>query len=200
MTMQPPSHVAAERLAALAGDDPDLLGDVAARLHIAACERCAVVVHELRLMRTALSELPDLTPPRPLRLLPAAAVPVRGGIGGALRRAFAPALVAGAALVLVGAIGVTDLPGRFLGGTASSAAAPVTGDRLAAPSAAAIPAPADGAFLGSPTPELRGMVGVNPSEPSTPGAAEPWFAVLLIGVAIMLSAAAARWLVQPRAG
>ena len=117
-----PVHPDDERLAALAGDDPQATGDAGLAEHIAGCERCAGLVDELRFLRASLAELPDLRPTRSIQLLPPvpAAPSSDGGAVGWLRRLAAPTMVAGAGLALVGAVG---LGGTVLGGMASSAGA-----------------------------------------------------------------------------
>ena len=97
MTMQHRIHPDDERLAALAGGDPEVASDAALRAHVDSCDRCTDVVRELGSLRTALAELPDLVPSRPLQLLPPvaepraafprrlAATPGRPGDGGRLR-------------------------------------------------------------------------------------------------------------------
>lgn len=112
--MQITNHPDDERLAALAVADPEATGDVSLSEHVAACQQCATVVSELRGLRAALAELPDpeLVPPRPFRLLPPVAEPrpsFADRVGGVVRRAFAPALTAGAALALVGVVGTTGV-------------------------------------------------------------------------------------------
>jgi hypothetical protein len=140
MTMQHESHPHDERLAELAGADPQATDDRALRDHVTACDRCRAVVDDLALLRSALAELPDLRPSRPLQLLPPVAAPAapRAGLLGRLRRLSAPALAAGAALILVGAVGSTGVVenlgsaagalysnvGADLEGAAASAAAP----------------------------------------------------------------------------
>ena len=108
MTMQNASHPDDERLAAYAGGDPDALTDPSLSAHVAACDRCGPMVDELAGLRTALAELPDLAPSRPLRLIPpvpAASAPRPTPLGW-LRRLAGPARATGAGLVLIGAIGV----------------------------------------------------------------------------------------------
>lgn len=112
MTMQPKNHPDDERLAALAGADPEATGDSALSAHLATCDRCSEIVVDLRGLRAALAELPDLVPSRRLRLLPPVEDPTPAAadrLGGWVRRVFAPAMTAGAALALVGLIG-TGLP------------------------------------------------------------------------------------------
>lgn len=106
------NHPDDERLSALASGDPDATGDASLTGHVPTCDRCTDLVNELGALRAVLADLPDLQPPRPLRLLPAAdAVPDRGDrLGGWARRFFAPVLTAGAALAMVGLVG-TAAPG-----------------------------------------------------------------------------------------
>jgi hypothetical protein len=111
MTMQHESHPHDERLAALAGADREAIDDRALRDHVASCDRCGAVVDDLALLRSSLAELPDLQPSRPLQLLPPVAAPAapRRGVLGTMRRLSAPALAAGAGLILVGVIGTTGV-------------------------------------------------------------------------------------------
>lgn len=112
MSMSTPAHPDPERLAALAGADPDALADRALGAHVATCESCAPQVRDLTALRAALAELPDLAPSRPLRLLPPVAEPVTSsGWHTAFRRAFAPLAVAGMVLLLVGSVGATGVLG-----------------------------------------------------------------------------------------
>src|SRR6266508_2515415 len=115
MTMQHDTHPHDERLAALAGTDAEATEDRALRDHVASCDRCRAVVDDLRLLRSALAELPDLRPSRPLQLLPPASAPAapRGSALGFLRRLTAPAMAAGAALILVGVVGSTGILSAF---------------------------------------------------------------------------------------
>ena len=105
--MQNPPHPDDERLAAYAGGDADALADSSLAAHLAACDRCGPIVDELSLLRGALAELPDIAPSRPLRLIPPVPEPTMPATGsrGWLRRVTAPAMAAGAGLVLVGAVG-----------------------------------------------------------------------------------------------
>jgi hypothetical protein len=106
------AHPDPERLAALAGADPDALSDRELSAHVAECAVCDGQLRELRVLRAALAELPDLVPSRPLRLLPP--VPESTQSAGwriGLRRAFAPLAVAGMVLLLVGGVGATGALG-----------------------------------------------------------------------------------------
>ncbi|MFN2483309.1 MAG: anti-sigma factor [Candidatus Limnocylindria bacterium] len=124
------NHPDDERLAALAGSDRDAERDRSLRTHVAACDRCRDVVGELSALRSALAQLPDVAPPPGFRAWSPAAVPTRDGTGmrlrEMLRRAFAPAMLAGAGLAIVGAVGISgvlDYEGRAAGGAALQAPA-----------------------------------------------------------------------------
>lgn len=132
--MQHPIHPDDERLAALAGDDPQVASDAALRAHVDSCDRCGPLVRELVALRAAMSDLPDLVPSRPLQLLPPVTGPQPAARGGWLRRLAAPAMAAGFVLVIVGAIGSS---GFSLMGMASSAGASAQAPEAAAPSAMA---------------------------------------------------------------
>ena len=104
-----PNHPDDERLSALASRDTDAIADAGLTTHVASCIRCTELVDELGALRLALADLPDLQPSRPLQLVP----PVEADhavdrLGGWARRFFAPVLVSGAALVLVGVIGTAS--------------------------------------------------------------------------------------------
>ncbi|HEX9738066.1 MAG TPA: hypothetical protein VGA91_02445 [Candidatus Limnocylindria bacterium] len=112
MSMTTRAHPDPERLAALAGADPDVLSDRELIDHLADCATCDGQVRDLRVLRTALAELPDLVPSRPLRLLPPVPEPqAAAGWRIAFRRAFAPLAVAGMVLLLVGGVGATGALG-----------------------------------------------------------------------------------------
>jgi hypothetical protein len=121
MTMQHPTHPDDERLAALAGGDPEVTSDAAVRAHVDSCDRCTDLVRDLASLRTALGELPDLVPTRPLQLLPPVPEPQAAARGGWLRRLAGPAMAAGFVLVVVGAVGSSGLS---LNMGASAGAAP----------------------------------------------------------------------------
>jgi len=55
MTMEHETHPHDERLAALAGADPEATDDRSLRDHVAGCDRCRAVVDDLALLRSALS-------------------------------------------------------------------------------------------------------------------------------------------------
>jgi hypothetical protein len=107
MTMPNASHPDDERLAAYADADRDTVSDRSLREHLAGCARCSDLVADLTGLRSALAELPDIAPSRPLRLLPPAPVvtPSRGELAW-LRRLVAPTVAVGIGLVLVGGVGL----------------------------------------------------------------------------------------------
>jgi hypothetical protein len=229
MTMQHHDHPHDERLAALAGGDPDATADSALRAHVDACARCADAVQDLSALRAALAELPDLVPSRPLQLLrPVAPAPERSGAMGWLRRLAAPAMAAGAGLAIVGAVG---LSAAGLGGAGSQGAAdfaapgePALEDGMA--DDAATPSPRLGLFPAggaSPTAhrEAAGSSGrssrsADPQRQPTSTADEsgqeaaapalqlqgpvPWLGVLVAGAALFLVGLYLRFAIQPRAG
>jgi hypothetical protein len=126
MTMQHQIHPDDERLAALAGGDPELESDAALLAHVSSCDACRATVDELSMLRSALAELPDLVPSRRLQLVPPVAEPRAARAGGWLRRLSAPIMAAGLGLVLVGAVGTSGLL-NF---------APASADRLSGAAAA----------------------------------------------------------------
>lgn len=120
------NHPDDERLSALASGDDEATADGALLAHVTDCARCTDLVADLGRLRIALAELPDLRPARPLQLLPpAAAAPAARGSGGWIRRLFAPAMTAGAALALVGLVGT--LGPTFSSGLTADSGAPAGG-------------------------------------------------------------------------
>ena len=113
-------HPDDERLAALAGAEPEAAGDARLAAHVNACHRCGQLVDELREMRAALAELPDIDPPRRPQLLPPVSVaPTPTGWLAMLRRLTAPAMAAAVVLIAVGAFGSAA---PFLSGASAGAA------------------------------------------------------------------------------
>ena len=130
-------HPDDERLSALASRDADATADAALASHVESCARCTDLVAELGALRMSLAELPDLRPHRPLQLVPpVAAQSSADGAAGWIRRFFAPALAAGAALAMVGLVG-TAAPA--LDGMASGGISQDVGTSLAAPGASFVP-------------------------------------------------------------
>ncbi len=108
MTMNSAAHPDPERLSALAGADTDALADRDLTDHVAGCTVCEREVRDLTMLRSALAQLPDVAPSRPLQYVPPVAAPApQAGWRVAFRRAFAPMAVAGMVLLLVGGIGAT---------------------------------------------------------------------------------------------
>lgn len=202
-------HPDDERLAAFADGDPDAAADGEFESHVAACERCSGLIEDLRLLRSALSELPDLAPTRPLRLVP----PIEDSPPsvGWVRRLFGPALAAGAGLAIVGLVGTTA---PVLEGMASQAGPEATeaaadhraaeDGEVAAPAAAS--APADGAEGYTDSTAHAEAAGEGDSTVSDEAAELPtaersiWPMLLFTGIALMLAAALLRWILVPRAG
>jgi len=227
MTMQNSTHPDDELLAAYAGGDSDALADPSLVAHLSVCDRCRPLVDELSLLRGALAELPDLAPSRPLRLIPP--VPAPAARGSWLRRLTAPAMAAGAGLILVGAIGIgaSGDVGRLLGQAASGAFQNV-GDNLQAAGASDREAtPSDRAFgqapgsAGTPMATLDGSKGTDSAGASQPpsvrssgeasptvaphlangsSAEQPWLTLLIAGAGLFGVSTALRFSLSPRAG
>jgi hypothetical protein len=123
MTMQHLNHPEDERLAALAASEPDALTDSSLVAHVSGCARCAPMVQDLRTLHSALAELPDIRPSRPLRFLPA--VPELASHGsrwlGGLRAITAPAMAIAVLLIVVGTFGVAFSNGIGFMGSAGAA-------------------------------------------------------------------------------
>lgn len=216
-----PNHPDDERLSALASRDDDATTDTALTSHVSSCARCKELVNEIRVLRASLSELPDLKPTRPLRLLPPAAEPeAAGGPVAWVRRLFAPVLTAGATLALVGVVG-TAAPALSGGAQGAAGTAEQEGDMAleaaasqgagAGAAAAEESAAAEGATVNDGTGRVSSAApaaaasadeGVRTfsGEPALPAERSPWPMVLFTGVAIMIGAALLRWIVVPRAG
>jgi len=111
MTMSSPAHPDPERLSALAEADAEALGDRGLTDHVAGCASCAAQVRDLTILRSALAELPDRMPPRRLQYVPPVPQPASRGWRVAVGRAFAPVVVAGMVLLLVGGVGATGVLG-----------------------------------------------------------------------------------------
>ena len=218
------AHPDDERLSALASGDDDAITDAALSSHVTTCDRCTALVDELGTLRASLAELPDLEPSRPLRLLPPAAEPApEAGIGTWVRRLFAPALTAGAALAMVGLIGTAspELQGMASGGGDSAEITGAGGDYSAESEfdAAGSEAPAgapDEAAASAGIQEFGESDGRTAAEEASaaplvaeddasratelPAERSPWPMVLFTGVALMIGAALLRWILVPRAG
>ena len=217
-----PNHPDEARLSALASRDDDATVDEELTSHVSSCSRCTEVVNDLGALRASLADLPDVAPHRPLQLLPPVAdAPAAGWV----RRLFAPALTAGAAIAMVGLVGTAS---PLLQGAASGQApfvATDAGEEAAAESlehhlrssAAAAPAAAGGETdstgedpEASPG-ELAGRADESASpedgasretfgSDALPAERSPWPMVLFAGIALMVAAALLRWILVPRAG
>jgi hypothetical protein len=161
------NHPDDELLAAFAGADAEATGDPVVSRHLASCDRCAATVAELRSLAMALGELPDLAPHRPLRFLPPVGEPrpsFADRLGGVVRGIFAPALTAGAALALIGAVGTfgpSMLPSAQSDGAAFQEDAAMNADESAAAAAGAEP--------GSEATEERSQPAPSASDPDGDG-------------------------------
>ena len=232
MTMYSDSHPDDLRLSAYAAGDAESTSDRALATHLAACLRCTAIVSDLNLLRGALADLPDVAPSRPLRLIPPVAAPSarRDGPLDWVRRLAAPAMAAGAGLVLIGAVGASGLVGgisRDLGFAAAAASAGDTNEAGAPHSSPAQPAPGVGGANPSyvPARSLSGEVYTTRSEtprslgsasPSPASSAEaakdgsfgaldrsteqPWLTLLIAGVALFAVSAVLRFSITPGAG
>jgi hypothetical protein len=224
-----PNHPDDERLSALASHDTDATDDATLTAHVTSCDRCTELVNELGLLRAALGDLPDLAPSRPLQLLPPVGVsePAGDRLGGWVRRFFAPVVASGAALALVGVIG-TAAP-TLQGFAPSAGSAPGALEEIAAPGAsAAEPAGGAGGDIFAESSDdaqrdqeaqasdgssiLRATDELAAAEPSPASVADeelgrtalepersPWPMVLFAGIAVMIGALLARWILAPRA-
>jgi hypothetical protein len=230
MTMQHQIHPHDERLAALAGRDPEVESDAELRAHVSSCDACRAAVDELSVLRSALSELPDLVPSRRLQLLPPVAEPRAAGGRGWLRRLSAPIMAAGLGLLLVGAVGTSGmltfnaasgaggafapaqfsdghdaqeraggalpsasqrsaLPGYLSQRSPSSQPSVTVGDN-GAPGTAAPPTSGNSSSKATATP---GDSRVAPLAPATTQPSAPWLALLLAGVALVVTGGAMRF-------
>ena len=201
MMHDPTGHPDDERLSALAAGDGDATDDRALRGHVGGCARCSEMVDDLSSLRLALAQLPDIAPPRPLRLLPG--VPDRAaatGLGGFARRLFAPALAAGLLLIAAGGIGTYAERGIPLltSAGAGGASYEALGEGQPAPAAA----PSDGARSADNAAGGRRVPSGARQTASEPvNAGVPWLlAILAAGVVLVLAALLARFVIQPRAG
>jgi hypothetical protein len=214
-------HPDDERLSALASRDDDAVADAALASHVDSCARCTELVEELGALRMSLAELPDLRPHRALQLLPTVAdAEVADGAAGWVRRLFAPALAAGAALAVVGLVGTAApaLDGMAAGGSIFSnvgtnldGAAPGAeadgasreNEEPAASEAGLAPAEGGGDGEGSVTAQESqsdDFEQVETFDRDLPAERSPWPMVLFTGVALMIGVALLRWILVPRAG
>lgn len=228
MTMQNASHPNDERLAALAGGDRDALGDRELAEHVAACDRCRPIVDDLTMLRGVLAALPDLAPSRPLRLIPPVPAAAPRGVGPLewLRRLAAPAMAAGAGLVLIGAVGASGIGDQLIkeagrmnlsaAGASDNAGAPGADEStspVVAPGSATEGVTDGGAYssrsnppatrapgdMASPAPDASEREGE--LVPVTSSSDEqPWLTLLIAGVALFATSTVLRFSLAPRAG
>jgi hypothetical protein len=223
MTMQNPPHPDDELLAAYAGDEPEARADPSLASHVSTCDRCGPLVAELSLLRTALAQLPDVAPSRALRLIPPVPAPAAPATRGSwLRRLTAPAMAAGAALVLVGAVGI-GLSGPASGLFSQAASAPkeaAATDQAKVPVAAGSPPtlvpgdmssggtedrstrePGPAASAQAPAPKPTGAEAGRTGDLGKRSATEqPWLTLLIAGAGLLGISVALRFSLSPRAG
>lgn len=217
MTMQYSTHPTDDRLAEYAGADRDALADRELATHIGTCDRCAPIVDELSTLRLALAALPDIAPSRPLRLIPPLLEPAprRTGALDWLRRLAAPAMAAGAGLVLVGAVGASGLVGGLASKASDTTSMQESSNGAGAPQAGGdhSPVPAlstDGEFTGrTDTPRDNGSTGSVAPTP-TPSVElhvadrssgeQPWLTLVIAGFSLFGISAVLRYSLSPRAG
>jgi hypothetical protein len=205
-------HPDDERLSALASRDDDATADVGLASHVESCARCTDLVTEFGALRMSLAELPDLRPPRPLWLVPPATdESVTDGAAGWIRRFFAPALTAGAALALVGVVGTAapvtqeifqNVGSNLDGGAAPGAEADGAGRDNEVPQAsdAALGAAEGEGGVMSEESQTDDFERIETFDRDLPAERSPWPMVLFTGVALMIGAALLRWILVPRAG
>lgn len=208
--MQFTSHPDDELLAAYAGSDADAIADEALREHVTSCDRCRPMVDELAALRTALGDLPDLKPPRPLRLIPPVAELPAGRTRPLawLRRLAAPAMAAGAGLVLVGAVGASGLVTLPFASSASLTSkeggaagepVPAAATDNADYSRSASPRVDNSGAAPSPTPQ--GVFGaLSPRSVAERVTEQPWLTLLVAGLILVAVSLILRYSLNPRAG
>ena len=155
---------------------------------------------EMRALRSALAELPDLAPSRPLRFLPPVAEPAPRRSSAGWRSAFIPLVTAGAILLVVGSLGTLNGMGGLAG-----AAPELATDRNT--DSASYGAEAPGVKASQvPTSAGGGQLDNGGNPPPVPNAEAPfsaslaWALVALLGVALIVGAVVLRFVVEPRAG
>jgi hypothetical protein len=214
MTMNPPEqHPKDERLAAFAGADQTVMTEAALRDHVEACPRCASTVSELRALRSVLGELPDLVPSRPLRLVPPVEARPASRAGGWMRRLFAPTLLAGLALTVIGGVGSVAPLLPFGVSTAlrapehfGAAGQPEPAAATAQPGAGGGAAAAPGASASSaedtsstPDRDATGQFFRGVGSEDAGRSLMPWAALLGLGLLLIVGALLLRYVIQPRA-
>jgi hypothetical protein len=182
------------------------------------------MVVELTRLHDVLAELPDLAPSRPLRLIPPVPEPAAPRVGPLawLRRLAAPAMAAGAGLVLVGAVGASGLVGALSGQAADRGAmqeADASDDALApaagggpsivpgeATSSAeytdgtAEPGSKDAGATASEIPGRNGSEGSSQAPRTDASTEQPWLTLIIAGFVLFGASTALRYSVIPRGG
>ena len=216
MTMQHSTHPDDERLGAYASADAEVVSDRELAAHVSGCDRCRPMVDELTILHDALSHLPDIAPSRPLRLIPPVIEPAARPSGALewLRRLTAPAMAAGAGLVLVGAVGASGLVGGFSGKAVDLAVNQESSKGAVAPGAGGghspVPAVSTSSEFDSAGSSPRGQgTGASPTPEPSAGAehatdrgssGKPWFTILIAGFGLFGISAMLRYSLTPRAG
>ena len=206
MTMQNHDHSSEERLAALAGGDPDATADLDLLAHVQACATCADLLQQLSRLRAVMAELPDLPPSRRLQLIPPVPAPeTAAGWRAALRRVAAPVMTVGAGLAIVGAICLGGMAATAGAGGAAAPALSEDGNVDRGASEGASMQPTDY----GPQPATSGDASAPPSDESgqPPVAALidtstplPWLILVLGGAGLVVAGLVLRFSVSPRAG
>ena len=201
MSMNSPAHPDPERLSALAEGEAEALADRGLTDHLAGCPSCATQVHDLAILRSALAELPDRMPPRRLQYVPPVPAPVSRGWRVTLGRAFAPLVVAGMVLLLVGGVGATGVLGpdglALFDRSASSEGAPAAAPEITTDNGSPTDA-AGGVVPGARESDMESMGSVAGGGEKSPGATDElalgagdqtvWFVVAVLGLGLLVLA------------
>ena len=212
--MQSTPHPDDELLAAFAGADRHAIDDRALVDHLAACDRCAGVAGDLAFLRSALSELPDMAPSRPLQLIPPVSAAADRGASAWLRRLVAPVIATGAGLLLVGSVGTAGLLGQISLFSAAGASPGQETSTSGSPyGPVANPAASSGSQetgsgvvalpSGAPTDRSNdgnGKGTLNPPQAGPTAPPAPWNVVLIAGAGLVLTGVLLRYTLEPRAG
>ncbi len=202
MSMNSPAHPDPERLSALAEGDAEALADRGLTDHLAGCPSCTAEVRELAILRTALAELPDRMPPRPLQFVPPVPAPVSRGWRVTVRRAFAPMVVAGMVLLLVGGVGATGVLGSdgfaLFGQNAASGGAPAAAPEYTTTDNGSPTDAAEGVVPGARESDMETMGSAAGNGEKSPGAADEltlsagdqtvWLVIAALGLGLLLLA------------
>jgi anti-sigma factor RsiW len=205
MTMQHHDrHPDDERLAAFADGTTVATADHDLEAHLAACPRCVAMVDDLRRLQASLAELPDLVPSRPLRFLPPVAAQRDGQVAVLARRLFAPVLVAGIALSVVGgAGGLASIASMGASGAAAPAPQLAPGEERGEPAAAPSAAASRDAVVsdnGASASADGGVDAFSAPSPSQGSTLLLWPVLLGAGLLLVGAALLLRFVRSPRAG